>query len=203
MFHLTRAVARRWLEALLHIHDTPRRVAAAYALGVFFGFSPFLGLHHVVALGLAFTLRLSRVAVVAGLWTNLPWIVAPYYAFTTLAGAKLLGVATPLDLGEQLAVTFAHSPFDAEFWQVFTVLTPLVRPFFVGSVVSAALLAALGYQIALTFLLARRPELRHRPPEGPLPLRQGRPTDECRAGTYGPPRRESVRVSVDHARVEE
>jgi uncharacterized protein (DUF2062 family) len=163
MIHLTRAVARRWLEALLHIHDTPRRVAAAYALGVFFGFSPFLGLHHIAALGLAFTLGLSRVAVVAGLWTNLPWIVAPYYAFTTLVGAKLLGVATPLDLSEQLAAAFAHSPFDAGFWQVFTVLTPLVRPFFVGSAVSAALLAALGYQIALTFLIARRPTLRDRP----------------------------------------
>ena len=45
MIHLTRALVRRWLDALLHIDDTPERTAAAFALGVFFGFSPFLGLH--------------------------------------------------------------------------------------------------------------------------------------------------------------
>lgn len=44
MNHLTRALVRRWLEALLHIDDTPDRTAAAFALGVFFGFSPLLGL---------------------------------------------------------------------------------------------------------------------------------------------------------------
>ena len=31
---------RRWLDRLLHLHDTPRRTAAAFALGVFFSFSP-------------------------------------------------------------------------------------------------------------------------------------------------------------------
>ena len=54
MIHLTRSLIRRWLSALLHIQDTPQRTAAAFALGVFFGFSPFLGLHTVMALALAF-----------------------------------------------------------------------------------------------------------------------------------------------------
>ena len=39
--------ARRWLGALLHIDDSPERTAAACALGVFFGFSPMIGLHTV------------------------------------------------------------------------------------------------------------------------------------------------------------
>ena len=42
---------RRWLDQLLHTHDTPQRTAAAYALGVFFGFSPLLGLHTVLGPG--------------------------------------------------------------------------------------------------------------------------------------------------------
>ena len=41
---------RAWLEQLLHTHDTPQRTAAAYALGVFLGFSPLLGLHTVLGL---------------------------------------------------------------------------------------------------------------------------------------------------------
>ena len=31
---------RRWLGQLLHTHDTPTRTAAAYAVGVFFGYYP-------------------------------------------------------------------------------------------------------------------------------------------------------------------
>ena len=67
----------RWIEALLHIHDTPERTAAAFALGVFFSFSPFLGLQVAASFSLAFLFRLNRVAVFAGLNANLPWFVVP------------------------------------------------------------------------------------------------------------------------------
>src|SRR5207344_1718365 len=89
MIHLTRSLVRRWLDALLHIDDTPQRTAAAFALGVFFGFSPFLGFHTILGVVFAFLLNLNRVAVLLGVYSNLPWIIAPYYATVTLAGAKL------------------------------------------------------------------------------------------------------------------
>src|SRR5205814_5057196 len=91
MIHLTRALIRRWLDALLHIEDTPERTAAAFALGVFFGFSPMLGFHTILGILFAFLLNLNRVAVLLGVYSNLPWIIAPYYAFVTLAGARLTG----------------------------------------------------------------------------------------------------------------
>ena len=83
---------RRCLEQLLHTHDTPRRTAAAYALGVFFGFSPLLGLHTILGVIAAFVFNLNRLAVVLGIYSNLPWILPAYYTVTTLAGAALLGV---------------------------------------------------------------------------------------------------------------
>jgi uncharacterized protein (DUF2062 family) len=61
---------RRWLEQLLHTHDTPGRTAFAYALGVFFGFSPFLGLHTVLGITFAFALNLNRVAVLLGVYSS-------------------------------------------------------------------------------------------------------------------------------------
>jgi uncharacterized protein (DUF2062 family) len=79
---------RRWLDQLLHTHDTPQRTAAAYALGVFFGFSPFLGLHTVLGLVFAFALNLNRVAVLLGVYSNLPWILPAYYTLTTVLGAS-------------------------------------------------------------------------------------------------------------------
>ena len=53
MIHLTRALVRRWLDALLHVQDTPSGRPPP-ALGVFFGFSPFLGLHTLLAIVVAF-----------------------------------------------------------------------------------------------------------------------------------------------------
>ncbi len=53
MIAITRALVRKWLESLLHIHDTPQRTALAVAVGVFIGFSPFLGLHTIIALARA------------------------------------------------------------------------------------------------------------------------------------------------------
>jgi uncharacterized protein (DUF2062 family) len=72
-------IGRKWLDTLLHIADTPERTAAAFALGVFFGFSPFLGLHTLLGILFAFLLNLNRVAVLLGVYSNLPWIIAPYY----------------------------------------------------------------------------------------------------------------------------
>src|SRR5438552_10972223 len=81
---------RRWLEQLLHTHDTPQRTAAAFALGVFFGFSPLLGLHTLLGLVFAFALDLNRVAVLLGIYSNLPWILPAYYTLATVIGAAIL-----------------------------------------------------------------------------------------------------------------
>lgn len=162
MIQFTRALVQRWLEALLHVHDTPERTAAAYALGVFLGFSPFLGLHTVVAVILAFIFNLNRVAVILGVYSNLPWIIAGYYAFTTMVGAAILRVAPPPDLRERLGELFHHSVTSASFWhEVVVLLRPLLWPYMLGSLMGAALLAALAYKVALAFVVRRR---RHQAP---------------------------------------
>src|SRR6186997_1051617 len=99
---------RRWLDQLLHTHDTPQRTAAAYALGVFIGFSPFLGLHTVLGLVLAFALNLNRVAVLIGVYSNLPWILVPYYTLTTWLGASILGLDVPPGVVEKLIEGLEH-----------------------------------------------------------------------------------------------
>jgi uncharacterized protein (DUF2062 family) len=154
--HITRAAVRRWLNALLHVNDTPRRTAAAYAVGVFFGFSPFLGLHTVLGLACAFALNLNRVAVLLGVYSNLPWIIPPYYAFATAGGALLLRTEMPPAFGADLRALFEHSVFDLEFWRGTTMFAPLFWPYLIGSTVGAILLALVAYRVALAFVLARR-----------------------------------------------
>jgi uncharacterized protein (DUF2062 family) len=157
MIHLTRALVRRWLGELLHIDDTPERTAAAFALGVFFGFSPFLGLHTLLGIVFAFLLNLNRVAVLLGVYSNLPWIIGPYYAGVTMAGAKLTGHKLPPGFKANLATLFDLSVFQGQFWrQLFELLKPLLWPYAVGSMIGAIVLGALAFPVALAFVTSRR-----------------------------------------------
>lgn len=158
MIHLTRGLVRRWLDALLHIDDTPERTAGAFALGVFFGFSPLLGLHTLLGIALAFLLSLNRVAALLGVYSNLPFFMAPYYAIATVLGSEITGDRVSLDrLESQLRAVFGLSALDREFWQgLMVVIKPLLVPYAVGSTIGALLLAAAGYHVALAFITSRR-----------------------------------------------
>jgi uncharacterized protein (DUF2062 family) len=157
MIHLTRSLIRRWLDTLLHINDTPERTAAAFALGVFIGFSPFLGLHTVIAIVLAFFLNLNRVAILLGVYSNLPWIIAGYYAFTTMVGAAITRTRLPPGFRDRLTQLFETSLHTEHFWQQLGVLLrPLFWPYMVGSLLGAAVFAAIAYPVALAFVIRRR-----------------------------------------------
>ena len=157
MIHLTRSLMRRWLGRLLHIADTPERTAAAFALGVFFGFSPFLGLHTLLGILFAFLLNLNRVSVLLGVYSNLPWFLGPYYVVTTMMGAQIIGHRLPPGFGMQIRSLFELSLLQGEFWhRLSVVLKPLGLSYVVGSTIGAVLLSAASYHLALAFIASRR-----------------------------------------------
>ncbi len=162
MIHWTKEAVRRFFERLLHVHDTPHRTALAFALGVFVGFSPFLGLHTVLGLALAFLLGLNRVAVIVGIYSNLPWIMAQWYALMTAMGAWLTGTGVQSGYMDRLRNLFELSLLHGQFWkQLFALLEPLLWPFVVGSTIGAALLAGVAYWVARVFIEARRRHVFH------------------------------------------
>ena len=157
MIRVTKALVRRWLDTRLHVADTPERTAAAFAMGVFFGFSPFLGFHTLLAIIVAFLFNLNRVAALLGVYSNLPWIIAPYYAIATMLGAKIIGHAPPEGFKAQLAALFELSLYQGEFWRrLITILKPLLWPYTVGSLLGAIAMAAVAYPLALAFVTSRR-----------------------------------------------
>jgi uncharacterized protein len=150
-----RARINRWLEQLLHTHDTPQRTAFAFGLGVFLGFSPLLGLHAILGLLLAFLFGLNRVAVILGVYSNLPWILPAYYTAATIAGAKLLGI----DI-EPAALKEAIRAFETVSWgdlrTLAHALAPLLWAYTVGSTIGSVLLALGAYRVSLLFIVAQR-----------------------------------------------
>jgi hypothetical protein len=144
----------RWLrrtgQILLHVEDSPSRVALAFALGVFIAFSPLLGIHTGLAIVIALAFRLNKVAILAGAWINNPWTLAPMYTAGTFLGCFVLGVS-PTSLGE-IDWSLSGRAFYAS---LASGLRPLVLPFVVGNLVLGAVAGLVSF-LALRFLLARR-----------------------------------------------
>jgi hypothetical protein len=157
---MVRATVRKWLDRLLHTHDTPPRTAAAFAVGVFFGFSPFLGLHTILALACAFAFGLNRVAVLLGTYANLPWILPGYYAVTTVMGALLLGTEIPPGLLTEMTAALGSASW-RDLRNLAPGLTPLLSAYALGSTLGAVVLALGSYRLALAMILAHRRHLAH------------------------------------------
>lgn len=153
---MSRDALRRLGQALLHTGDTPERTAAAFAAGVFIGFSPLLGLQTLLALGIAVGFRLNRLAMLAGTYVNLPWFMAPYYAATTAAGAWLLGQALPPNLGGQIDAVMGLPSWRAQIEGLATLVRPFLAAYVAGSSLGCTVLAAAAYPAALRFVRRRR-----------------------------------------------
>lgn len=82
----------RTFERFLKIRGQPREIALGFALGLFVGMTPFIGLHTVIAVPLAALLKWNKISAAVAVWfTNAA--TAPFiYSFTYIVGARLAGV---------------------------------------------------------------------------------------------------------------
>ena len=112
---------RRFLDLikkLLWIDDTPERTALAFSVGIFLGFSPFLGFHTLAGIAIAFMFRLNRVAVLFGVWSNSPWWLVPYYIVATWVGTKVIGFRIDeAAIAEIFRLGMDHGFLDFGFWK--------------------------------------------------------------------------------------
>jgi len=136
---------RKAISSLLKVPDTPERTAFGFAIGVLIGFSPFLGLHTVMGVAVAFLFRLNKIAVMLGVWSNVPWLVIPFYSFATWVGVKVIGLPEGIHLP---SIEFSDL-FRTEFWIWLGSQWQLLLPAFIGSLLLSVILAAIAYPTAL------------------------------------------------------
>ena len=123
---------------MLSLRESPRRLAASLAIGIFIGLSPLFGVHTVLAIALVYALRLNMTATMTGVYVTNPFTAIPIYTFTTWAGSKFLGmqfIPGSFDFGH-----ITLSSFTGE-------LRYLLKPFLVGSTIVAVCAALAMYLI--------------------------------------------------------
>lgn len=148
---------RASLRRLLALDDPPERTAFAFAVGVFIAFSPFLGLHTIMATALAFLFRFNKVAIYSGTFVNNPFLtLVPIILASYAVGAFLLGrpVALPAQglelLREPHLFTAGYwSELAAQFWG-------LILPFAVGGMVLSVVCSLAAYPVTLKLLRANQ-----------------------------------------------
>jgi len=129
---------RERLRGLVQFDEPPRRLAAAFALGIFIAFSPWLGLHIISAVALAWLFRLNKVVVITASLLNNPWTIVPMYVFCLWSGIRITGqdASLPEIAWDRLG-----------FSDIFTVLKPFLLPFIAGTIVVGAIAAVISYVI--------------------------------------------------------
>jgi uncharacterized protein len=153
-----RAAFRR----LLAIDDPPERTALAFSLGVFIAFSPFLGLHTIMATVLAFVFRFNKIAIYTGTFINNPiFTLVPIIIASYAVGAFVLG--RPLRIPDEgLALLKNPHIFSGDYYRrIFVQSWDIVWPFAVGGMVLSVVCSVLAYPLTLRALRACRAAKQH------------------------------------------
>ena len=149
-----RAAFRR----LLAIDDPPERTALAFSIGVFIAFSPFLGLHTIMATALAFLFRFNKIAIYTGTFVNNPFLtLVPIIIASYAVGAFILG--KPLRIPDE-GLELLKNPriFTGEYYEKLFVQcwNNVVWPFSVGALALSVVCSLVAYPLTLRALRAYR-----------------------------------------------
>jgi len=140
---------------LLAADDPPERTALAFSVGVFIAFSPFLGLHTIMATAVAFLFRFNKIAIYTGTFLNNPFLtLVPIIIASYAVGAVLTGRPFRLpDAG--LALLREPHLLTGSYWRELGAhLRDVVVPFTVGGLVLSVVCSLAAYPVTLRLLRA-------------------------------------------------
>lgn len=159
---------RFFVYRVLHVDDTPHRIALGLAIGIFVTWTPTIGFQMALTVALAWVLRANKAVGVPFVWISNPLTLLPIYWPSYRLGCWLLGgnydsrrffdflaaAASPGGFLERLGA------FWRSVWLIFW-------PLWVGSVVVALLLGVLAYFATLYAVIKYRQHWHRKHPDRP------------------------------------
>jgi len=145
------------LRHLLRLDETPHELAKSFAVGVFVAFTPFLGLHTMLVLLLAWALRLNKAVALTGTFVNNPWTIAFVFIGPTWATVHVMrhmGIYVPPMNYDLISAQFAESMEKYKIWQpafwmdLIREFKPFVHAFLIGTTLAGLVAALTSYFIA-------------------------------------------------------
>jgi len=132
------------IKKILQLDCPPNRIAAAAALGVIIGFSPYIGFHTVLAIGISFVFNLPLYPLIVGAYITNPFTFIPIYTVCYKFGEMVTRQSA------DFSVDFSEITFSC----LLTTAKSLIYPFFVGAHLLGLILGSITY--ILTYYLIKK-----------------------------------------------
>ena len=153
---------------ILHIDDSPQRMARGIAAGFFVAYLPLLGLHMPLAFLLALFIRANKALALIAVWISNPltfvFIYYPCYRlgrfvlpfFHQKPQVEIDQVQPLLDQIFSLNYMLVYF-FTSDYWkQVWAVFTKIGLETLIGGIILGAIVAKISYWIAYYFIIGYR-----------------------------------------------
>ena len=150
---------------LKRLPDSPKRIAVGISAGVFASFTPFYGLHFIIAIIIAKLLRGNILAALSGTFFGNPLTYVPIGIISLNIGHLIMGTNQPAsdqtieifigawnDFGDNLVALFVNEPTTWERSVVF--LNTVFTPYLVGCIVPGLVVSLLSYYLCFPLILA-------------------------------------------------
>ena len=148
---------RTTFRRLLALDDPPERTALAFAIGVFIAFSPFLGLHTILATLLAFLFRFNKIAIYTGTFINNPFLtLIPIIIASYAIGAFVLGRPVQIPAEGIALLKDPHLLTRDYYHKLFQESWEIVWPFTVGALVLSVVCSLIAYPVTSWLLRTHR-----------------------------------------------
>jgi uncharacterized protein (DUF2062 family) len=142
---------------LLALDDPPERTALAFSVGVFIAFSPFLGLHTILATLLAFLFRFNKVAIYTGTFINNPFLtLVPIIVASYAIGALALGRPWHIPAAGIELLRDPHLLTADYYRRLFRESWDIVWPFTIGGLALSVVCSLVAYPVTSALLRAKR-----------------------------------------------
>jgi len=160
VFKIIRQIERFIVYRILHVDDTPHRLALGIGLGIFIAWTPTIGVQMVLVLLLATICRANRPVGIPVVWISNPLTAAPIYYINYRLGGYLLGLfgdRVTMEYGQLKEMlygfhSFTHiliNLFSTEFWyELLRLFLNISADLWIGSLILALFLGLISYIIS-------------------------------------------------------
>ena len=142
------------LGAVLHLDDSPSRIALALAVGVFISCTPFYGLQTLLSLGIATIFRLNKAATITGTWLNLPWFAPFVYGLALHVGGLI--VPDPQGIDATAIAGLLRTSASLSWANVAQLLRDVSLALLIGTTVVGAAAGIVTFVVVFVLLRHRR-----------------------------------------------
>jgi uncharacterized protein (DUF2062 family) len=156
---------------VLHIDDSPERIAGGVFAGILIAYTPFLGLHLLIAIAAAMIFRINKFATLSFVWISNVFTLIPIYYPSYVVGRAIMNLfqSQPEMTQRQILRSLNslirqidfNSVFDPDFWSSFWKLFKAIGPeLFIGGLIIGTIIGGLAYRITARSIMKHRRKAR-------------------------------------------